>query len=106
MKDQDLNKLLKAVMKSSKIPDERTFRDGVWAKIDCQLSWSDRVRESLGPILPVFAWRAAPAALALVVGGVSGAALAQAEPHDDLAVFDSQSSYSIVAVVAPHKEQQ
>ena len=104
MKDQELNKLLEAVMRPPEI-DQKAFRDAVWAKIDNRENWIVRVRKALRPILPAVALRSAPAALALVVGGLSGAAVAQATPHNDLAVFDADSSYSIVAMIAPSKDE-
>jgi hypothetical protein len=104
MNDQELDNLLEAVTRSPEI-DQRAFRDGVWAKIDNQASWLERIQKALRPIMPAIGVRAAPAALALVVGGLSGAALAQPSPHDDLAVFDADSSYSIVAMIAAPKDK-
>ena len=104
MKDRELDKLLEAVTRPPEM-DQRALRDAVWAKLDNRESWIGRVRNALRPLMPAVALRSAPAALALVVGGLSGAAMAQSDPHDDLAIFDTNSSYSIVAMIAPSKDK-
>lgn len=104
MNDQELDKLLEAVTRPPAV-DQRAFRDGVWARIDNQEGWLERIQKALRPIMPAVAVRAAPAAFALFVGGLSGAALAQPSSHDDLAVFDANSSYSLVAMIPSPKDK-
>ncbi|GJL96547.1 MAG: hypothetical protein DHS20C06_03640 [Hyphobacterium sp.] len=78
--------------------DQQAFSAGVWQRIhDRPKRWTAFV-SSLRSVSPGVAWRAAPAALALVVGSVSGAALAADRDVDDLAVFTSHAPYSISAL--------
>ncbi|MAK61026.1 MAG: hypothetical protein CMK09_08610 [Ponticaulis sp.] len=104
MEDKELDALIASVLKSRPLKDTRDFRDAVWAKIERQQSWPDRCREALRPFLPALSFRAAPAALSLVIGGLSGAAMAQSTEQDDLAVFDVGSVYAMLSLVASEKE--
>jgi hypothetical protein len=104
MEDKDLDALLASVLKSRPLKDTRHFRDAVWAKIERRESWLDRCREALRSFLPALSFRAAPAALSLVIGGLTGAAMAQSTEQDDLAAFDAGSAYALLSLVASEKE--
>lgn len=71
------------------------FQSRVWARLD-GTEHGQPGREALGRAL---AMRAAPAAVALLIGGVVGAgAIGHAEP-DLLAVFDTDAGWSFSALV-------
>ena len=78
--------------------DERAFANSVWQRIHHRPKRWRGLVEGLRSVSPGVAWRAAPAAMALVVGSVSGAALAADRDVDDLAVFTSHAPYSISAL--------
>jgi len=78
--------------------DERAFANSVWQRIHHRPKRWRGLVEGLRSVSPGVAWRAAPAAMALVIGGVSGAALATDRDVDDLAVFTSHAPYSISAL--------
>jgi len=78
--------------------DERAFAASVWQRIHHRPKRWRGLVEGLRSVSPGVAWRAAPAAMALVVGSVSGAALAADRDVDDLAVFTSHAPYSISAL--------
>ncbi|WP_420430710.1 hypothetical protein [Hyphobacterium sp.] len=78
--------------------DERAFAFSVWQRIHHRPKpWRSLVK-GLRSVSPGVAWRAAPAAMALVAGSISGAALATDRDVDDLAVFTSHAPYSISAL--------
>jgi hypothetical protein len=78
--------------------DECAFAASVWQRIHHPPKRWRGLVEGLRSVSPGVAWRAAPAAMALVVGSVSGAALATDRDVDDLAVFTSHAPYSISAL--------
>ncbi|MEE2565121.1 hypothetical protein [Hyphobacterium marinum] len=78
--------------------DERAFAASVWQSIHHRPQYWRALVEGLRSVSPGIAWRAAPAAMALVVGSVSGAALATNRGVDDFAVFTSHAPYSISAL--------
>ena len=78
--------------------DERAFAASVWQRIHHRPKRWRGLMDELRSVSPGVAWRAAPAAMALVVGSVSGAALATDRDVDDLAVFTSHAPYSISAL--------
>ena len=78
--------------------DERAFTASVWQRIHHRLKRWRGLMEGVRSVSPGVAWRAAPAAMALVVGSLSGAALATDRDVDDLAVFTSHAPYSISAL--------
>jgi len=78
--------------------DQQAFSAGVWQRIHHRPKRWTAFVGSLRSVSPGVAWRAAPAAMALVIGGVSGAALATDRDVDDLAVFTSHAPYSISAL--------
>lgn len=78
--------------------DEGAFAASVWQRIHRRPKRWRGLVEGLRSVSPGVAWRAAPAAIALVVGSVSGAALAADRDVDDLAVFTSHAPYSISAL--------
>tara|TARA_R110002072_G_scaffold111934_4_gene240670 strand:+ start:354 stop:674 length:321 start_codon:yes stop_codon:yes gene_type:complete len=97
MDDKDLDRLLQALKNKDTLPEPGAFESGVWRKIRQIAPWQDRVMAGLRKLAPPVAWRAAPAALALVIGGISGAAMAAPETHDELDVFRSSSPYMITS---------
>jgi hypothetical protein len=78
--------------------DERAFTASVWQRIHHRPKRWRGLMEGVRSVSPGVAWRAAPAAMALVVGSLSGAALATDRDVDDLAVFTSHAPYSISAL--------
>jgi len=97
MDDKDLDRLLLTLRDKSALPEPGAFESDVWRKIRQTVPWQERIMAGLRKLAPAVAWRAAPAALALVIGGISGAAMAAPETHDELDVFRSSSSYLITA---------
>ena len=78
--------------------DERAFAASVWQRIHHRPKRWRGLMDGLRSVSPGVAWRAAPAVMALVVGSLSGAALATDRDVDDLAVFTSHAPYSISAL--------
>jgi len=74
--------------------DQAQFQKIVWARLDSRVS-----------LLPVgltqaLAFRAAPAAIALVLGGIVGATALSHEPEADvLAVFEADPAWSLTSLV-------
>ncbi len=97
MDDDDLDRLLRGLKDKSALPHPGAFESGVWRRIRQTASWPERALAGLRTLAPPVAWRAAPAALALVIGGISGAAMAAPHPHDVLDVFRANSAYLIAS---------
>lgn len=97
MNDQELDLLLRRIAEKTKPANSGKLQAQVWQALDRRPGW----RASLSTWLAIWggalARRAAPAAFALIVGGVSGAAMAQSDTQDDLAIFDTNSSFSLVS---------
>ncbi len=95
MSDDKLDETLRSIGATSPHVDMADFQSNVWARLD-GVERGRTGRLALGRAL---ALRAAPAAVALLIGGVVGAgAIGHAEP-DLLAVFDADSGWSISALV-------
>ena len=92
--DRQLNKMAASTPEI----DDRTFATSVWQRIHHRPQRWRALMKELQSVGPSAAWRAAPAAMALVIGGVSGAALTTDRDVDDLAVFTSHAPYSISAL--------
>lgn len=105
MDDDDLDQLLRGLKDKSVLPQPGEFESGVWCKIRRGSNWAERMTAALQTLGPAVAWRAAPAALALVIGGISGAALAAPHPHDVLDVFRADSSYLIASKLVSREGQ-
>lgn len=101
MHDDDIDHRLRDIAKCPPDYDRRAFEAGVWSRIDTGRAPLVRRLPDWQRIVPALGWRAAPAALALVVGALSGAVLVGPAPPDDLAVFRVESPYSLVTVVDP-----
>lgn len=84
--------------------DDQAFSAAVWQRINNRPSLWRVVAKGFESVSPGVAWRAAPAAMALVVGSVSGAALATDRDVDALDVFTSHAPYSISALADLPKE--
>tara|TARA_R110002072_G_scaffold79633_3_gene183530 strand:+ start:231 stop:551 length:321 start_codon:yes stop_codon:yes gene_type:complete len=78
--------------------DDQAFSASVWQRIHNRPNLWRVVAEGFQSVSPGVAWRAAPAALALIVGSVSGAAMAADRDVDPLDVFSSHAPYSISAL--------
>lgn len=95
MSDDRLDEILKNMGGAPSSVDMTDFQSRLWARLD-GAERGDPGREALGRAL---AMRAAPAAVALLIGGVVGAgAIGHAEP-DLLAVFDADAGWSFAALV-------
>ena len=77
--------------------DDQVFSAAVWRRINSRPDPWRVFAEGFQSVRAGVAWRAAPAALALIVGGVSGAAMAGDRDVDPLDVFSSHAPYSISA---------
>jgi hypothetical protein len=84
--------------------DEETFSAAVWQRIHSRPNPWRVLVEGFQSVSPGVAWRAAPAALALIVGSVSGAAMAADRDVDALDVFSSHAPYAISALADLPKE--
>lgn len=95
MSDDRLDETLENMGGAPSPVDMADFQSRVWARLD-GAARGHPGREALGSAL---AMRAAPAAVALLIGGVVGAgAIGHAEP-DLLAVFDADAGWSFTALV-------
>lgn len=84
--------------------DDRAFSAAVWQHIHNRTNpWRVFV-EGFQAVSPGVAWRATPAALALIVGSVSGATMAADRDVDALDVFSSHAPYSVSAMAYLPKE--
>lgn len=97
MDDDDLDRLLRRLSDQSAPPPRDAFEAGVWTRIRQRAGGPARIMAGWGKLAPAIAWRAAPAALALVIGGISGAALTAPQSHDELDVFRANSAYLIAS---------
>lgn len=97
MSDEKLDRLLKRLDATPVDLDAAEFQTKVWTQLDSG-SLSDRAFAGLGKVL---ALRAAPAVIALVVGGFVGASMIpSASQQDMLAVFEADSEWSITTLVS------
>lgn len=99
MKDHDLDQLLRGLKDRSTVPQPHAFESDVWRKIRQRTGWPERMMAGWHKLAPAIAWRAAPAALALMIGGISGAAMSAPQSHDELDVFRANSSYLIASKI-------
>jgi hypothetical protein len=95
MAENPIDQQLDRIAASTPEIDQDLFESSVWNRIHQQPQRWRGITEGLQSFGPGAAWRAAPAAMALVVGSVSGAALAADRDVDDLAVFTSHAPFSI-----------
>lgn len=97
MSDDKLDHLLKRLNTSSVNLEPANFQTKVWAQLDTGKSYSAAF-SGLGKIL---ALRAVPAAVALLVGGAVGATMIPSAGEQDLlAVFETDSEWSITTLVS------
>ncbi|WP_417484834.1 MULTISPECIES: hypothetical protein [Maricaulis] len=97
MEDHEIDRLLRGLKDRSTVPQPGAFESDVWRKIRQSAGWPERMMAGWHKLAPTIAWRAAPAALALIIGGISGAALSAPQSHDELDVFRANSSYLIAS---------
>tara|TARA_R110002073_G_scaffold32830_4_gene99269 strand:- start:12753 stop:13073 length:321 start_codon:yes stop_codon:yes gene_type:complete len=97
MDDNELDRRLRELKGRATLPQPDAFESSVWRKIRQSANWPERMMAIWHKLAPAIAWRAAPAALALVIGGISGAAMSTPQSHDELDVFRANSSYLLAS---------
>ncbi|WP_339748677.1 hypothetical protein [uncultured Maricaulis sp.] len=105
MDDNDLDRLLRGLKDKPALEQTGAFEAGVWDRIRRNANGLQRLTASWSILAPAIAWRAAPAALALVIGGISGAAISAPHVHDELDVFRANSSYLIASKLDPREDR-
>lgn len=105
MDDNELDRLLRGLKDKSALAQPGAFEAGVWDRIRLSANGLQRLTASWSKLAPAIAWRAAPAALALVIGGISGAAITAPHAPDELDVFRANSSYLIASKFDPREER-
>jgi hypothetical protein len=92
--DSPLDEALDRIRNEPVDLDRAQFQKAVWARLEARTS---RLPAGLARAL---AFRAAPAAIALVLGGVVGSTALSPDPEPDvLAVFEADSAWSLTALV-------
>jgi hypothetical protein len=97
MDDNELDRLFRELKDRPTLLQSGTFESDVWRKTRQSVNWPERMMAGWHKLAPALAWRAAPAALALVIGGISGAAMSAPQSHDELDVFRANSSYLLAS---------
>jgi len=105
MDDEKIDELLKKINNQTTEFNAARFEAGIWSRIAKQSDFFFGLRQFAKTFAGPLGWKAAPAALALVIGGVSGSVLAQPESPDEMSVFASDSVYSMTSLLGVDEEK-